>query len=906
MGQPRIDWPPAEAEGRHMWWTDDQLGTLETAIRSAAGGEPTVLWVDGDPGQGKSSLMRELVDRAKNSEPAFSILDGEGVEDGPIRPQALIHQWQGLLADGSGSGSSGFQAAQDLRELVDRTAQGHPLLIALDDLQWIDRESVESVVWLLRRASGDQLLVAGACRPLHPGVHPQWRRLLLEEGVFRVHLGGLARGEAAALVRATAPDAGHQLIDRMWEHTGGNPLYLRALLSEHDAAELDTLDPLPVPADLARTLHTRLLQLSTEATALLHAVSVLGTSWVPVALAAELADVPDPSAAIDVLVAETLLERRAAGPAGQVRIVHAVYRAAIYDNLLPGGRIELHRRAAELVPARRDVLRHRVAATPRYDSDLADELEAYAEQLHRRGEYREAARHLAWSSGVTTDPAHRERRWLDSLFERLLARDVEVVQQELSEVTWAGDEVRRGLVQGLLLSITRRWTDALRYFDLVSAEAVASTDPRSRYRFKVLQAWTRVVTGADPAGVLPLLQEARAEPVQDQAVFGHFVFTYGQALMAGGSDSDPWSLATAVTVDETPLPTTESFRLAWRGSFFAVAGRPDEAVRDLQEVTRHVRDGIADLNDGVFHALLGYAQWMRGDWDHAQLSIRLAVESRFDDLHPMVLAIRPFVGLATGDYDEARTSLAAARDTLTRAPWPQAVQAATTAAIVLFRLAGSDAERRGLTARLRHDIGDRALEVSGVVSPLWIMHLALAHVWSGELRAAQALADRIDLPGVRPTWPGGAARWIRGLVHERAGDFVQAKSQFDAAVAHGMPELPLHQAFLLEDRARIDAALGNGAVSRTAAADAYRKLGLQLPGTTPEQPDEPRRNQVLAQLTDRERDVVSLLVEGLSYVQIARELFVTRSTVGYHLSNVYAKTHTTSRHQVVDLVRATA
>ena len=885
-----------------MWWTDDQLGTLETAIRGAVGGEPTVLWVDGDPGQGKSSLLRELVDRAKNFEPAFQVLDGEGVEDAVARPRALIQRWQGLLAEGPGSGMSGFQAAQDLRELVDRTAQGDPLLIALDDVQWIDRESIESIVWLLRRASGDRLLVAGASRPLHPGVHPQWRRLLLDEGILRVHLGGLARSEAAALVRARASDAGPALIDRLCEHTGGNPLYLRALLSEYDAAELDTLDPLPAPADLARMLHARLLELSTEATDFLHAVSVLGTSWVPVALAAELADVPDPSAAIDVLVAEALLERRSVGPARQVRIFHAVYRAAIYDDLSPGRRVELHRRAAELVPARRDILRHRVAATARYDSDLADELEAYAEQLHSRGEYREAARHLAWSSGLTTDPAHRERRWLDSLFERLLARDVEVVQQELSEVTWAGDEVRRGLVRGLLLTITRRWTDALRYFELVPADAVAATDPRSRYRFKVLLAWTRVVTGADAADVLPLLEQARSEPVQDQAVFGHYVFTYGQALMARGSDSDPWSLATAVTVDETPLPTTESFRLAWRGSFLAVAGRPDEAVRDLEEVTRHVRDGHADLNDGVFHAMLGYAQWMQGSWDRAQLSIRLAVESRFDDLHPMVLAIRPFVGLAAGDYDEARASLAAARDTLVRAPWPQAVQAAATAAIMLFRLAGSDAERRAVIARLRHDIGDRALDVRGVVLPLWTMHLALAHVWSGDLSTAEALAARIDLPSDRPTWPGGAARWLRGLIHEQAGDLAQAKSQLDAAVAHGMPELPVHRAFLLEDTARVDAALGNGAGSRAAAENAYRTLGLHLPGA-PEQADEAHPNGVLAQLTDRERDVVSLLVEGLSYVQIARELYVTRSTVGYHLSNVYSKTHTTSRHEVVDLVR---
>jgi DNA-binding CsgD family transcriptional regulator len=57
-------------------------------------------------------------------------------------------------------------------------------------------------------------------------------------------------------------------------------------------------------------------------------------------------------------------------------------------------------------------------------------------------------------------------------------------------------------------------------------------------------------------------------------------------------------------------------------------------------------------------------------------------------------------------------------------------------------------------------------------------------------------------------------------------------------------------------------------------------------------------------LSDRERDVVTLLLEGLSYAQIARELYVTRSTVAFHLSNAYAKTGTTSRHELVQLVRA--
>jgi DNA-binding CsgD family transcriptional regulator len=60
----------------------------------------------------------------------------------------------------------------------------------------------------------------------------------------------------------------------------------------------------------------------------------------------------------------------------------------------------------------------------------------------------------------------------------------------------------------------------------------------------------------------------------------------------------------------------------------------------------------------------------------------------------------------------------------------------------------------------------------------------------------------------------------------------------------------------------------------------------------------------LALLSDRERDVVGLLAQGMSYAQIARELYVSRSTVAFHLGNVYAKTDTTSRHELVELIHA--
>ena len=61
------------------------------------------------------------------------------------------------------------------------------------------------------------------------------------------------------------------------------------------------------------------------------------------------------------------------------------------------------------------------------------------------------------------------------------------------------------------------------------------------------------------------------------------------------------------------------------------------------------------------------------------------------------------------------------------------------------------------------------------------------------------------------------------------------------------------------------------------------------------------QSPVLAALSDREREIATLLLEGLSYAQIGKELFITRSTVSFHLTRIYAKTDTTSRHELAEL-----
>ena len=554
-----------------------------------------------------------------------------------------------------------------------------------------------------------------------------------------------------------------------------------------------------------------------------------------------------------------------------------------------------------LVSSTRTSLGHRRAASDRYDRALADDLAAYAQELHDRGEYREAGRHLAWSAEASADSTVREARRLDGLFEYVLVRDDEFVAHSLSDVAWAADDVRRGLLTAGLAIIRRRWLEGRRLLEAVDESALAATDQTTRYRVVLLRGWSRVMTGdpASPEAVADLTWARGADP--DPALFGYLSFAYGQVRMATARRPEGWRYADALTAPTTSVGT-DTTRLAWRGAVYALGGRFEEATEILDEVTRRARDGLAGFGEGVFHAYLGYACWMLGDWPRAVRMLTLAAESRFGTQHPMVMAGQVLTAIARNDPDGAVASARTNREILLQAPWPPAIQVAGTADVLSRRLFGTTEDRANILPGLRRRFGGPVTHVGMIASPVWLVHLGLASVWADDGEQTARVLARLRTAYAELSWLGPAGDWIEGLAAESDGDRGTARRLLISASSGGLDGLPLHRALVAEDLARVEAELGHHAAAAAARKDSHeRRSALGLTGTRDAEAG--KRTTVLEVLSDRERDVVGLLVEGLSYAQIARELYVTRSTVSFHLTNAYAKTNTTSRHELVDLVR---
>jgi DNA-binding CsgD family transcriptional regulator len=710
------------------------------------------------------------------------------------------------------------------------------------------------------------------------------------------------------LVKEMRSDLGPATAEALWVHTAGNPLYLQSLLMEYEAGQLAGMQVLPAPSVFAHSVVARLTRLPDEALRLAQAVAVLSSGWSSVFDVTELAESEGSGDALQTLVDAGLLELGRKGPTDSVRPAHALVRSAIYQHIPLATRRALHGGAALLVTGRAAVLDHRIAAAERYDDELAAELESYAGELHGRRSYRLAAHYWAAAAAISRVPQERERRWLESQFDAVVSGDRPGVHAALDEIREATDEIRSGLVVGALAIWERRPSDAVEVLGRVAdGMEQAGADPATRYRIAVLLAWGGLQSGGSTQVIAAALDRAAGSVAPDPALRGLELMATGQLISRTRPLEDVLAAVASVPQNPsaTPLPMTAA--LAWRGSVLASVGRFNEGIADLAVVTDRIQSGQADINGGSMHAMLGRAQWFRGQWSLARVSLRVAVEVSGGYPHPFAIASAPLIAVCDADFVAADEGLQVAREMLGRTPWVEAVDMLSVTEVICSHAQGgrpADAYER-LRPVVR-GIREGAEQKHGV----WLLHAGLAALWANELGDASLCAELIKSVPSKVSWSACAGEWLLGLVAEARGKGKLALGHLRAALAASNVELPLYRAHALVDHARLAHLLGDAdasARSLDGAARAYESLGA---GAYSRRVDDLRRaGQATAAkptiaLSGRERDVLTLAAEGLSYAQIARDLFITQSTVSYHLGNIYAKANVGSRHQLTELVHA--
>ncbi|MFY1671925.1 LuxR C-terminal-related transcriptional regulator [Plantactinospora sp. WMMB334] len=886
-------------------WRPDWLDLLEEGLRRARAGTPTVVCVSGTAGVGKTSLLDELVGRAGD----FIVLTAEGLEDFQL-PFGVLSQWTAAPPGEYEDDADPFAAAQVLRKVLDQAGR-RPVLLRLDDLHWADAESVASLLWLLRRSVGDRLLVGVGTRPLSGDQHPAWQRWLGgRQQEIRIELTGLTQEQVAVLVNARDPAVATGLATLLWEHTSGNPLFVLALLAEYEPAELATRMVLPAPAEFARTVAVRVARLEPAAAALLGAVVVLGGAWHPLVDAAAVAELAEPVGAAQQLSDAGLVQLRVEQTGDSLRPAHSLIRSAVYQQLSLVERKRLHGRAGSVLLDESQVLDHRLAAVTGHDDNLAAALDTYAQQLRARRSWRASARYLRAAATVTATPDLRRRRWLESLFDTATVSDLSAVRAELSARP-ASDEPAETVLRGLLDLGDGRFGDAIDRFGAVLALPAGTVDAIIAYRAGVLLAAAMYQRGDPPREVDEVLRAAERHQVVDPCVVFHArhirTFTDRELLTCG----EQWATIDPALGAARSVPVDATLELLPRAILAVAVGFYDVARDDLAEVMRRSREGIVSLPDARIPDGLGYVQWLLGDWTAARICLHLAHEMRGMSLY------LPYLLVSEGRFAEADSIIdkllpaMEARDRWTG--WDNSLHLWVTRA----HAAGDQAMMRDIGQRLLHRVQARLGLTPSPVSVRLRVSAGLATLWADRPDLTLAYADQVAHARPTPPWAASCAAWLRGLAAEANGDHPAALALLGAAIADRAANLPLYRAHMFADHARLALAVGDGTLSRRSAQDArtaYERLGAtayldRIPTATDGSPGMRRGGEPAGPaprrigLTDRERDVLALVSNGMSYAQIAAELFITSKTVGYHLSNLYAKAGVANRHQLAELAR---
>ncbi|TFV99912.1 helix-turn-helix transcriptional regulator [Leifsonia flava] len=869
----------------------DRVEQIDAALTAAGGGVPTLLVIEGLPGSGKSSLLRTVVEHAGERFGSAMIESTEGDR----RPYVTLSR----LGVKVTPQASPLVVANAVRDHFDAAAAERPVLIAVDDVQWADRETVATLLGLVDRVDRDELLVALAMHPLPLGVHEELQDFVASGRARRLHIDGLPFASATAMARAVHPFIDEPTVERLWRLTNGNPLYMSSILRECGPDELARMAFLPAPQEFARSVAQRVDRLGPAAVALLRASAVLGTDWQPVPTVAAVAGVRAPSASIEALMKAGLLVHRPSFElGGSIRPVHELVLAAVYQQMSLDERRELHLSAASFETDLNTALGHRVAAADEFDPDLADELEAAARRNHEVSAFRPAADQLGWSSRLSADARLRRDRHLDGLFERILANDLAGIDHEVER---AGYDHRVASIVGALAVFDNRWHDAIRALEPVLDEPTGATDPLLRYRCEVLAAYAGMGAGEPTDWVQARLLRARETGANDPALLGFQTLAEGRVHARRSGTAGFRAYWEGLTVAATEVPVGSTYRLMIRGISRVADGAFSEAIADLDEVERRFHRGIIDVADGLTHSSLGVAHWLRGDWQLAEVKFRTAREMQRKILNPLTSAITTIGSTGAGDFAATDLVLRDVRMRLLRQPWAEGILWYATARSIRLH-AGADAgAQAGELDDLERDFGPAAVG-TGPGFPLWLIHRIPLSIWAGRLDEASTLISSFHQVQGHLPWMTGVEHWFQGLVAEQRQQAGRARRHFDDALNGDIGHIPLLAAHVLADRARID----GDTTTRDSAVEAYRALGQvpyvkQLAST--ERTRVEARPIVFERLSDRERDVLALVTSGLSYEQIGRNLFISRSTVGFHLSNIYAKTGTTSRHDLTALAR---
>jgi DNA-binding CsgD family transcriptional regulator len=884
-----------------------ELRILGERLAAAGKGHPQVVYVEGEAGGGKSTLLSRFL----GSLPNAVVLEVGGDEAETLLSYGIIDQLQpGTFTE---PGTDPMAAGARLLDLLDRLqADGQVVVLAIDDLHWADRPSLRALLFALRRLRADKALVVVSTRAGWLA-DPGWSRFVGGDArVTRMRLAGLSPADLTELAGTLGLGVLSQRgATRLAAHTEGNALYCRALLDEIGIARLSAAGDrgLPAPRELSAVILARVAALPATTQSFLAAASVLG-QHAPIPAIVSVARLPDARNDVDAAVAAGLLAEAASEP--DLAFTHPLYRAAIYADLSPTSRRELHARAAAVV-AGRARLAHRVAASVGADEALACELDASAQATVAAGDAGASAWALEQAAALSPAAQDRESRLLDAAVVFLNAADTSAAARVLASCQVPS--ARRNALTGLLGVFTgspgaeARLLAAWKAHDPETEREIGARAATSLTNWMVLS--------GRPGQALTWADRAVGGTVPGSALQAMALTAQAYALAAASRGPEGLAALGFLPVSGNEVPMSETDALIMRGMLKVYADDLPGALADLGVAAARLRAGVPSTYPGPCLAHLSDAHFRRGDWDaavtHAQLATSLAEDTdRPLDLaraHARVAQVLAF----RGHWPAAQAHVSAAQAAAERLPLVLAVAAAATAAASLASARGDLAGILLATEPVRATgllgVGGRP----GIFN--WRAIEADALIGLGRLDDAETAVREFEdaIPQAGLASAALAVARCRGNLAMARGHASQAEAAFTRGhLIEAEVPMPFEHALLsLDDGRRLRAADNRPAavaqfekahrLFSALGADPYVQAcavelaALQITAAT-------GSPAAVLGLSRAELAVARLAASGLTNREVASQLYVSVKTVEYHLRNSYIKLDITSRRALAALL----
>jgi DNA-binding CsgD family transcriptional regulator len=918
-----MDFGRDRARAPEILGRDGALARIAQLIDDAGGSEPKVLVVTGEPGAGKSTLVEWAASQAAAR--GLRVLrvrgcEGEqdlgfaglhqllrpvlsGADRLPSRQRDALHRAFGTRDEDGSQGPDPLMIRVGVLTLISDAATERPVVIVVDDAQWLDVGSLDVLAFIARRLEGERVAMVLAARD--DAVPARFDR-----DFPQLTAGPLERAAAGILLdRQPHPPRG-RARSQILEQAAGNPLALieltRAFAKGRGSRRTGWIDSLSLPLTdrLERLFAAGLPTLPHATRRVLLLAAAAGT--------ARLADVV--RAAPDLDGPEVWRPAEEAGlvrvESGQAHLCHPLVRSAVYQAAPFGERREAHLALAAVLadePDRRAW--HLAAAALGPDEHVAGALAESAERFRRRGGYAAAATALERAAELTPEPDLRARRLLTAAASAMYAGHPQWVGEIAARVDTLTDDPRllaeASLRGGWSLAVTLRHDDALAFL-LPVAESMATQAPDLALD-ALGTASTPAYNSGDPfyrAELARISGFMTPRPDRSDCLW---------TLAVGDPFTDREELLKRLTHAVGTSRGASLSDLVVLGAVAWILDETDLAVRLLGQALEHLRRAAtagANATAAQAHAL---ALFESGAWTAARSAAEeafwMAAEAGADNvtvgspiLQATLRAVRGepaaaraqageavrgadlrksrslyvrhchalgMAALAEGDHKAAYEQL---RRVFTQDFHPSPVH--YHASYYYLADLASAAVRAGQTddARTVRRAAEKALGPSRSARLNAILHRAAALLSGPEDAEAHFRAATADSGNVR--WPFEYA-----LAHLDFGEWLRRHRR--AAEARPLLGTALHIFERLDARPWIE---------RTTAE--LRAAGVAVTDpTTPE---------ALADLTPQELQIAQLAAEGLTNRDIGARLYLSPRTIGFHLHKVFPKLNITGRAQLRD------